>query len=94
MGVFITEKETEEWLESETRKMLMPDGTREAVTNFNLNWDNLDFILDMSDFTEEEITELALQQAVESGKPFKESYFHLLDYIYEKLRTAYGISPS
>jgi len=71
---FWTEKETEHWLESETRSVKMPDGSMRPVTDFRLLWENFDCLCAAHLFTEERLVELALDSSKETGHSFEDSF--------------------
>lgn len=91
MGFFITEKQTEEWLQEEVRDMLMPDGTRKPVRAFRITWSARDFIEEFTDIPEQEISEIAQMYVEETGKPYEEAYFDTLGDLESKLRKRFGI---
>lgn len=55
MSKFYTEKETEDYLENETRVLTLPDGSKESVTTMHLTWVQFDSMQDTNAFTNEEL---------------------------------------
>ena len=55
MSKFFTEKETEDFLEEETRKLMLPDGSEESVTTFNVVWGAFDSMEETNAFTNKQI---------------------------------------
>lgn len=91
MGFFITEKETEAWLEEETRTLTLPDGTVKPFTGFKLLWRSFDYILETSTFTEKRLIELAQLSSRETGRSFGQSFHDLLAYTHRLLRKRQGV---
>lgn len=91
MGFFITEKQTEDYLEQETRAILMPDGTRRPFTGFKLMWRSFDYLTLAGNYTGKELTALALQNAQEMGYSFEQSFPSVLAYLHQHVRKAQGI---
>ena len=88
---FLTEKQTEYWLTSETRDILMPDGTREPYTDFKMFWGAFDFVLEETEYDEVSLASLAEGHMIDSGKPFKEAFMEIVVYIDKELRKRLGI---
>lgn len=55
MSGFFTEKETEEFLQNESRILILPDGREESVTVFRLTWEAFDLMQDTHAFTNQEL---------------------------------------
>ncbi len=91
MAFFITEKETEDWLEQEVREMLMPDGTRRPAREFKLTWSAKDFLDEFTDITEAEISEIAQIYVNETCKPYEEAYFDTIGHLEREIRKRMGI---
>lgn len=70
-----TEKETERYLQPETRMVRLPGGRTRTVTCFRLVWKNLDGLLYYKIFPEEQLAGWAEGIARETGQSF-ESCFH------------------
>ena len=67
MAFFITEKETEEFLELETRNIPMPDGTMRPFTDLRLTWRSYDFLIVCGKYTAKELVDLAIRNGEEMG---------------------------
>lgn len=83
---FLTEKETEALLESETRDLLMPDGSFRPVTEFKLTWEIYDRLLFISDYTPSQFVEWGLEEAELSGRSFEEMFPVVVAYVDNRLR--------
>lgn len=55
MSGFFTEKETEAFLQNESRILILPDGRKESVTTFRLIWESFDLMQDTRAFTNQEL---------------------------------------
>lgn len=65
-----TEEETEEWLEMETRRLLMPDGSAKLHTAMRVAWAWFDNLIAHEHFTSESLTALVVEVAKEKGQDF------------------------
>jgi hypothetical protein len=83
---FLTEKETEALLESETRDLPMPDGSFRPVTDFKLGWEIYDRLLFISDYTPSQFVGWALEEAELSGRSFEEMFPVVVAYVDNRLR--------
>jgi hypothetical protein len=85
---FVTEKETEELLEEETRIFNMPDGSRCYMTMSVLHWNCLKTLLYFT--TLDSIINQVLRYADEYGYSFKEYFPHYIawynDFTYNGMR--------
>jgi len=86
----MTEKETEMWLERETRPLLMPDGNRRPFTMTKLHWNSLEYLTLAGFYTEQELVELTAKNAVETGRTFERHFPNVLAYIHQYIK-AQGI---
>lgn len=89
---FFTEKETEYWLETETRLLPMPNGSEKPVTSFRLVWGALDFLVEVGSYTPARLVELSLINAQEMKISFEESFPAVIAYLDHILRKQYGIN--
>jgi hypothetical protein len=89
---FFTEKETEYWLETETRLLPMPDGSQKPVTSFRLVWGAFDFLVKVGRKTPARLVELSLLNAQEMNLSFEESFPAVIAYLDHGLRKQYGIN--
>lgn len=89
---FITEKDTEAYLEQETREVRMPDGSLRPVRLFKLVWRSFDYILATSrHIQEEDLTGWGLLSAQETGRSFDLQFPNVLAYTHRALRKQQGI---
>lgn len=99
MERFITEKETEAWLEQETRDITMPDGSTRPITHFKLMWNGFDFLTatpyyqPKPYYTEARLVEWAVMDAEGTGRSFEETFPGVVTYVYKALRKHLGIDP-
>ena len=93
MAFFITEKETERWLEQEIRDMRMPDGSYRPAREFRITWSAKDFLDQFSDITDEDISETAVIYAEQTNKPYERAYFEVLAEYERELRKVLEIDP-
>lgn len=92
MSFFITEKQTEQWLERETRLITMPDGSMRPITGFRLMWSGFDFILEHSlTIDEARLVELALMSARETNRTLEQQFPNVVAYVHQALRKRLGI---
>jgi hypothetical protein len=88
---FISEKETEDLLQRETRSVRMPDGTLRPITDFKIMWANFDELLSKTSFDEPELVALAITSSEETGRPFEEAFPNLVAYVLRVARERLGI---
>ncbi|MEE9398550.1 MAG: hypothetical protein V3V31_16245 [Methylococcales bacterium] len=91
MGFFITNKETEDYLETETRDITMPDGSVRSFTGFKLMWYSFDYLTIAGNYTKNELVALAIRNAEKMGYSFEDSFPNVLAYIHQHVRKAQGI---
>lgn len=91
MSFFITEKETEQLLELETRNIPMPDGQMLPFTTFKLMWESYDFLIVCGKYTGKELVDLAIRNSEEMGYSFEDSFPNVLAYLHRHARKAMGI---
>ena len=91
MSKFFTEKETEAWLEMETRDLPMPDGTVRPFTDTKALWNGYDFVIQQRMFTAARLVELSLIDSKETGFPFEMAFPNTVSYAYSRLRKRLGI---
>lgn len=78
MSKFYTEKETEKYLERETRLLTLPDGKNESVSVFRLVWIAFDSMHATDAFSKEEIIKWTYDWYVEEKKYSFTTYFENL----------------
>jgi hypothetical protein len=83
---FMTEKETEEWLELETRSVRMPDGATRPLTLFRLAWNSFDHVIESGLFTDTELAGLAVEASNETGQPFDRTFPNMVAYVAREVR--------
>lgn len=86
---FITQKEVEALLETETRPLPMPDGTTEYFRGFKLMWQGVDELKSKHDVSLEFIVEMALLDT-DKGRPFYRIFPNSVAYILQKYEEEFG----
>ena len=71
--------------------MLMPDGSRKPVISFRVTWAAQDFLDECTDVTEEEVRDIAVSHARDSGRAYEDAYFDIIGYLHNSIRKRYGI---
>lgn len=83
---FHTEKQIEDWLESQTRDLVMPDGTTRPHTAFKLVWHTMDSLVEVSGYSPLELVEYALEEAHLQKMSFDEAFTGVLSWLDEQRR--------
>ena len=82
---FMTEKEIEAQLQTETRTLTLPDGSKRAFHGTKRLWENHDWLLQF-DLTSEDIVAMAVTDGEEMNRPFDLSFTHVVGYITTRYR--------
>jgi hypothetical protein len=69
-----TEKETEAWLEFETRAIPLPEGGREMVSGTKLLWSAVDYIIRTHTYTMPELIGFTRKTMASKGYSFDDSF--------------------
>jgi len=91
MSFFISEKETENYLEVETRDLPMPDGTIKPFTGFKLMWRAVDYLIITAGYSRAELADLAIKNAKEMGYSFEDSFPNVVAYVHREIKKKQGI---
>lgn len=91
MGFFITERQTEEYLETETRDVPLADGSARPVTAFKLLWRSWDYLILCGGYGRRELAALAQINACEVGCSFEDSLRDTLAHLHRDLRRKQGM---
>lgn len=86
MSRFLTEKETEQHLESETRTLTLPDGRAVPVRGFKLMWNSFDLLQQAGMFTAEYLIELAYSWSEREGIAFDTTLHNICAYAHEQAK--------
>ena len=78
---FMTEKQTEELLQTETRMLPMPDGSLYPYTSFHLLWNSLDYLQANYRLELEWFIRITHQHMEESGKDFDTAFRNIVAYV-------------
>jgi len=78
---FLTEKQIETYLEMETRSLAMPEGGHQIVRANNLCWSIYDGIINLKDYTSEEIIGLTRRHMSVAKISFEEAFINLIGHI-------------
>lgn len=82
---FYTEKETEDFLKSETRMLPMPDGSIRQITKFSLFWHHFDYVVSKDTFNPVGIAEMALKDSETTGRNFETALDHIVHHAKEQV---------
>lgn len=104
MAFFITEAETERWLEQETRMLPMPDGSKRHFTDTKLTWRSVDFVTDkklkwlvahwgdcVNPITLEELIKKAIIWGKKDNLSFEITFPNMAVHLHREIRKATGI---
>ncbi len=72
---FYTEKQMDDFLQSEERNITMPDGSSLIVNGSRLMWKHFDFLVDYTSFNEANIVKTTFSSCAETNLLF-EAQFH------------------
>jgi len=87
---FITEKEIEALLKSETRPLPMPDGSTQYFQGFKLMWDSVDYLTKNHNVTLEWLIELAISDSDGYLRPFYRMFPNTVAYVRQEYDKAFG----
>ena len=86
MNDFLTEQQTERFLEKQTRMLTMPDGKMVAVSGFMVMWNAFELLQEANMFTEERLIELAYSWSERENIPFEETLKNLIGFIHSEVK--------
>ncbi len=86
---FVTEKETEELLQIETRDLPMPDGTIQPYTGFHIMWNSLDYLIGNYDLELEWFVKMASTDAEEMDRTFEQAFRNTIAYVRQEYKKAF-----
>lgn len=88
MGDFYTEKQIEEYLQNESRVLILPDGTKRSVTVNRLTWELLESLIGLELFkNEEELIQRVFDWYKEDGRyDFTEYFWNYIAYCYSMVK--------
>jgi hypothetical protein len=81
MGPRWTEQEIEAYLKSETRDLVMPDGTVRAFTGLRLMWMVFDQLISVRGYTPARLVAFAVEETQLTGVPFETAFPGVLAYL-------------
>ncbi len=82
----MTEKETEAYLEQETRILRMPGGEEKPIRHFRIVWNSFDLIVKCGAMSDETLIDIAAENSAETGQPFEESLERVCGYVHRELK--------
>lgn len=85
---FISEKETENLLQVETRSLPMPGGGTKPVSMSKLHWQSYGFILQNGFYDTARLVELANMNCREMGYSFDTSFPDVVAFVHRKIVAA------
>ena len=88
---FYQEKQIEEWLETETRDLPMPDGSTQPLTGFKLLWSKVDSLVLLNGYARLELVEFALEEVRLQNVSFDKAFTGVVAYLDNERRKAWGI---
>ena len=88
---FFTEKQTDFWLESQTRDVALPDGSKRPVRAPRLLWEKADSLVLQGDCTPAELVAFALNEVALQGIHFDAAYRSIVAHLDNRRRDAWGI---
>lgn len=88
---FYTEKQTEAWLESQTRDLPFPDGTMRPFTNTKLMWETVDSLILIAGYSYANLVEFALDECELNNVSFDRAFPGVVAYLDGQLRKSLGI---
>lgn len=86
-----TEKQTEDWLASETRDVVLADGSRRPVRMFSLSWETYDCLVALSGYTPEQIAAWALEESCLQKLSFGEAFEGVVAWLDHQRRERWGV---
>ena len=87
MREFYTEKETEAFLQDETRILILPDGRKESVTTMSLTWQLFDRLEATKAYTKQELIKWAYDWYRQEGRyDFTTYFWNLVAFTYDKMK--------
>lgn len=84
-SVFLTEKQIEAWLEFETRRLPMPDGSHRPFTYFRYVWEKLDDLDLLAGYSPDRLVEFAIEENQISGVQIEKTLNGCISYLYDHL---------
>lgn len=83
---FWTEKQIEEWLESETRLITLPDGSTRPLTDFRMTWVLYDDLIQIWGYTPEQFVRWAVEETTLHGITLEKAFGSIVAYVDEHVR--------
>jgi len=83
---FLTEKETESWLKSQTRDLPMPDGSMRPFTGSRILWETVDLLTLLTGYSCTQLVEFALEESAMNGVSFERAFPGVVGYLESRLR--------
>lgn len=90
MGTFWTEKEIEEWVTSETRILILPDGIKRPFTGYKLMWSIHDDLVWLGGYSPKQLIGWAVQETELSGVSFEKTFPAIIAYVDKHVRNLRG----
>jgi len=86
-----TEKQTERWLENETRNLPMPGGSTRRHTAFRLVWEKADSLVLLSGYSFAELAGFAAEEAELQDIDFDKAFTGVISWLDDQRRERWGI---
>ncbi len=88
---FYTEKQIEDWLESETREVTLPNGTTRAVSVIRLAWSKADSLVSLDGYTMRELAGYAAEEEALQRISLNQAFVCVVAYLDNRRRARWGI---
>lgn len=88
---FYTEKQTETWLQNETRHVKLPDGTVRAVTAFRLTWSKADSLVVLNGHALSELAAYAAEESSLQNITLDHAFHCVIAWLDEQRRDRWGL---
>lgn len=85
MKHFMTEKQIETYLETETRMLPLPEGGEQVMTGSKLMWEAVDFIIDTYSYNMDELITFTRRTMCEKNYDFSDAFQSVVSYIYQSI---------
>ena len=86
MEEFMTERQIENHLVSESRRLSMPDGSIRQVRQFRLAWSVFDNVQRMNLFSAEDMIAMSWDHMKRRGEPFETSFGRVIGSIHRRVK--------
>jgi hypothetical protein len=89
--MFMTDKQTEDWLKSQTRDLPMPDGTIETYTTFKNVWHAYDLLTELCGYTATELLGYVREEMDLQSIDFDSAFRCIIGFLDDERRKQMGL---